>query len=133
MNHQEPLLTTSQQIVSAVFLLAIGIVSLDVSWHGYLHIPRAAHYTGSAVLGAIAAPFWVRGRYLVIGLIAGAVAGFSGAWFTTFCLDHSDSAYKIVVVFAVALGALPGLGVLFGLKWLQDRIWPPRRRAPEVE
>jgi hypothetical protein len=136
MSSPEDHLSTGQKVSFALFLLLVIIGSLEVAWHRMLYFPPAALYAAAVVMGVITALFWVRRRYLLAGILGGIVAGLTSVWFTIFVLESTDSAQKLVVVFTAFLGTLPGIAVLLGVKWAQDRLFPPVRRpgvpsAPE--
>jgi hypothetical protein len=118
-----PLQTTAQAMLGIAILLCgtelvPGWGMLGLGW------PPEAHYAIMAAAGAFAGAVTVRRRYAVPGLIAGAVAGIGAlaavAWYLTF-VERTPTELLVVVG---AVGALPGIGLYYVLRWVQDGIWP---------
>jgi hypothetical protein len=119
-------LTPAQKVSSALFVAVAGLAAMDVAWWHMvpsLTVPLACAIT--AVIGAVTAIIWVKRRYAVAAALGGAVAGVGAVWFSILVLEQSTTTYKLVLLFTAILGALPGVAILLGLRWLQDRLFPP--------
>jgi hypothetical protein len=120
-------LTLAQKLSVGLFLGLVSVCSLDVAWgRGLFPLSLDWLYLLSAAGGAFAGFMLVKRRYWAIALLAGAVAGLGAVALSIFTFREVTQTYKLVVIATTVLGCLPGVAVLLGLRWLQDRLFPPR-------
>jgi hypothetical protein len=125
----EDALTLGEKLSVGLFLLLASMGSLDVAWkRGLFPLSLEWLLLLSAASGAFAGLMLGKPRYWAIGLVSGAVTGLSAVGFSVFAFSQMTSTYKLVALVTTLLGCLPGIALFLGLRWLQDRLFPPRRR-----
>jgi hypothetical protein len=115
--------------LTGLALITLGLIfcSMEVvpAW-SRLHLdwPAAAYYALMALLGGLGGALIGRG-YFLPGLFGGILAGLGGLAAMAFVLERTAYTNKYLFVIVAGLGSLPGVGVGYGLRALQDRLLPP--------
>jgi hypothetical protein len=114
-----------KKVSVGIFLAFVSLASLDVAWKGgMLPLSAAWLYGISAGLGAVTGLILAQRRYLLAGLVGGAVSGLCGSAFSVLVFGSVTYLYKIVAFFTTVLGCLPGLFLFAALRALQDYLFP---------
>jgi len=91
--------------------------------------PSEVFYGIMAVSSAISGMLIAR-NYLIPGLVGGLLAGPGGLFAAALLLENVNSIHGLIIVVVGLVGCLPGVGVGFGLKALQDRFAQPPDEGP---
>jgi hypothetical protein len=106
-----------------LFMVPLVVSSLEMNpgW-GLFHLdwPPAVFYAIVGVTSAAAGFIGIE-EYRIPGLVAGPVAGVGALLASSMLLSNVESTSNIVIVFAELIGALPGIGLFYVLKAIQDR------------
>ena len=106
-----------------LFMLPLVLCSLEMKpgW-GFMHLdwPPSVFYAIVGVTSAVAGFIGLE-EYRIPALVAGPVAGVGALVASQILLSNVDSISDVVLVFAELIGALPGLGLFYLLKAIQDK------------
>jgi hypothetical protein len=125
MSKEPSLFSVAQEIAFGLLVLWIGLCGFEMENMRWTSLPEWSFYLSTALAGALFTLLWVKKRLRIAGILGGVVGGLTALWTTTTVLREVDELNKIMVLFVVIAGLLPGLGVLLTLKLLQDWLWPP--------
>ncbi len=147
MSDTNPRFNALQTTGLIVFTFALIFCSMEVvpEWSRFrLDWPAGRYYALMALVGGLAGML-VGWQYFVPGFFGGLLAGLGGLGAMAFFIERSTYTNNYIFVLVAGLGCLPGVGVGFGLRFLQDLLIPPytpsrrgeaalpRRRRREVE
>ena len=106
-----------------LFMVPLVVCSMEIvpGW-GIFHLnwPPSAFY-GIVGVTSAAAGFIGIEEYRIPALVAGPVAGVGALLASSMLLSTVDSTSNVVIVFVELIGALPGIGLFYVLKALQDK------------
>ncbi|MEQ8789384.1 MAG: hypothetical protein RIC55_24030 [Pirellulaceae bacterium] len=85
--------------------------------------PEAVYYAIMVVAGAVGGLLMAE-RHRFAGLVGGAIAGPGSIFAVALHLGSTDETWNFICVLLAAIGALPGIGVYWVLRLLQDALLP---------
>jgi len=115
-----------------IFILPLVFCSMEMvpGWGIFdLEWPASTFYGIMTVAGIVAGFLGCEG-YRVPGMIAGVVTGAGSLYATAVLLRHTTVTHSIVLVLAGFVGALPGIGLYFALRFFQDSVLPKTPPPP---
>jgi hypothetical protein len=115
--------TAGQKLGQFIFWLPMVFCSMEIvpNWGIFnLDWPPEVYFVIMAVCGAAAGALMAP-NYRVPGLVVGLLAGPGGLFAVTLLLQNVNSIHTIAIVLVALIGCLPGVGVGFALKVVQDR------------
>jgi hypothetical protein len=115
--------TTLQKVGLGVFVLGNIFASEEMvpGWGFHLGLPHALLYAIAIGSGA-AGGAMIAGRYVLPGLAGGSIAGLGALWAVAAYLAAVDVSHSAISFLCAAGGALPGIGIGFGLRFVQDKL-----------
>jgi hypothetical protein len=116
-----------QTVGLVLFTFALIFCSREVvpAWSSFqLDWPPGAFYALMALLGTVAGGLFGK-NYWLPGAFGGMLAGLGALAAMAFVLERTTYTNNYVFVIVAGIGSLPGVGVGFGLKALQDVFFPP--------
>ena len=142
-HHPSPLQTVG--ILLFTFALIFCSMEMVPAWSRFrLDWSPSAYYALMSLLGMAAGALF-GGKYFLPGAFGGMLAGLGALGAMAFVLERSRYTNNLIFVLVAGVGSLPGLGVGFVLRALQDYLVPPytpslrdddalpRRRRPRAE
>jgi hypothetical protein len=123
--------TTGSKIGGGIFGIALIFCSMEmVEGWGILGLdwPPRVFYGIMAVSGCVAGVL-CGGRYIVPAVLGMVIGGVGALFAIAWVLERVNTMHSVVLVLVGIAGALPGAGVYFALKFLQDQVLPPKESA----
>ncbi len=115
------------QIGMVIFVLAFFFCSHEMvpGW-GFLDLdwPASTHYLIMAIIGATAG-LLAGEKYWLAGIVGGALAGPGSILVASYHLANVNETWDILIVLLGGLGALPGVGAYWLIRFVQSSVAPP--------
>lgn len=116
-----------QAVGIGIFTFGLIFCSMEMapSWGVFrLDWPPSTYYALMALFGGVAGCLIGRGYWLP-GWVGGTVAGLGALAALAFFLEGTTRTHSAILILIAGIGSLPGVGIGFGLKALQDALLPP--------
>ena len=123
--------TTGSKIGAGIFGIALVFCSMEmVEGWGILGLdwPPGVFYGITAVSGLVAGVL-CGGRYIVPAVFGFMIGGVGALYAIACVLERVNTMHSVILVLVGFVGGLPGAGIYFVLKFLQDQVLPPEKSA----
>jgi hypothetical protein len=116
-------MSRAAQIALIVFVATLVVCSMEMipGW-GMMDLewPRWVFYMIIGIVGAVTGFVGIE-NYRLPALISGPVVGVGALYASAILLERVSETHDAVIVFVEGIGALPGIGLFFLLRLIQDK------------